>query len=162
MTKNTCSAVFNANGRKMNKGEFIEMALAVNGFGIRGYRKYSTAYYTASDIEVNGERFSVKSNQASLSDLLVTTKNNEVGKLAIVESYMATTNSTQFIYASHIEDTIVYYTMSREEFRQFMLDLWVLCAKSSKKSKSGQTEYKLRIRKADSIVIKYLEERIIK
>lgn len=160
MEKKICSAIIDTDGRKLNKGEFVEMALAVNGFGIRGYRKYSTAFYTASDIEANGERYSVKSNQATLSDLCVTTKNNDLGKQYIIEGYMAVTNSTQFIYASHIDDTIVYYIMDREEFRQFMYDMWVLCAKSSKKCKSGQAEYKLRIRKADTIVRKYLEERI--
>ena len=120
MEKKICSAIIDTNGRKLNKGEFVEMALAVNGFGIRGYRKYSTAFYTASDIEANGERYSVKSNQASLSDLCVTTKNNDLGKQYIIEGYMAVTNSTQFIYASHIDDTIVYYIMNREEFSNLL------------------------------------------
>ena len=160
MTKNICSALVNTNGRKFNKGEYIEYAIAVNGFGIKGYRKDSSAYYNASDIEANGKHISVKTNQASLSDLLVTTDRSAMGKVQLVEEYFAKTHSNEFIYGSHIGNDITYYTMNAREFKQFLLDLWILDAKSSKKSKSEQTEYKLRIRKADSIVIKYLEERI--
>ena len=141
---------FLCNGQAVNQGEFVEKVLTERMFG-QEWHKDHIAYNMGSDIDADGIGYSVKSSKASLTELLLTDDKSENSKNAIIEKFLATVVSTMFLYGVEISGEIVVYQMNKREFEKFLRDMWTM------DKQSGKEKYKLRIRKADSVVIQYFE-----
>lgn len=144
------SGRFFCNGQATNHGEFIEKVVTERMFD-QEWKKDHVPYNSGSDVSANGIGYSIKSSKASLTELLLTDDKSENSKNAIIKKFLATVISTMFLYGVEINGEIVVYQMNKNEFEKFLRDMWTM------DKQSGKDKYKLRIRKADSVVVQYFE-----
>lgn len=113
----------------------------------------NTSYKNGSDIQET--LTSVKSLNFSLSQEkeLLTTEKNENTRQQIIKTYLQNTHSTNVDYCViDIENNqFIVYNMDMVTFELFMLNLCTL------DRLSGKQEYKLRLKKSENTVRKFLE-----
>lgn len=136
--------------RSLNNGEFLECLTAEYMFGEGEHRKDSVAFDKGSDIEHDGIGYSVKSPNATLTELIKKADNSQESKQEVIKEFFNRVVSQYFIYSVLIGCELVTYTMSKSEFEKFLADCWKM------DNPDGKT-YKLRLRLAQSKTIAYLE-----
>ena len=127
-------------GRYMNRGELIETAIARTLFSITNHRKDTVAFNVKADFYFNNKGYSVKSYESSLCDIITTKRNDDEGKQYIINGFLEESVADMYIYGVLHADFIEVFTMSKEEFADF-LPLWKL------DSPEGNGVYKLRAKR---------------
>lgn len=138
------------NGQRLNTGEFIECLVALYQYEEKNHKKDSVGFDKGSDIEYNGAKASVKSREASLTELIKVYDNSEQSKIQVIKEFINRTASLEYVYGIIVNDILLTYTMNLKEFERFMFDM-------GKLDNPDKKFYKLRFRKADSVVIQYFE-----
>lgn len=136
--------------RSLNNGEFLECLTAEYMFGEDEHRKDSVAFDKGSDIEYNNVGYSVKSPNATLTELIKKADNSQESKQEVIKEFFNRVVSQYFIYSVLIGCELVTYTMNKNEFEKFLVDCWKMDNPDGK-------IYKLRLRLAQSKTIAYLE-----
>lgn len=123
------------------------------GFGFL-YDTKCTAYWEGSDIEEL--KMSVKSYRFTLANELTATDNSEATKQSLINQYFSKTASKTWSYSVREGKSLTIYIMNADEFRTF-LNLWSTMEHNG--TKAGVTTYKLRGKRCEKEIVRWLNER---
>lgn len=140
-------ACYCVNGKHMNNGEFMEIAVK-SAYGVKMIKDTSSRFDMASDMpEYNA---SIKSSKATLTAVALGDTYDE-----IINNYFRQTSSKLFIYAYAIDDTLYSVEMNATEFTDFLNNFSYMQTASEK---SGSAKV-VRLKSTSNKMIKWFIER---
>lgn len=141
-------ACYNVNGKFMNNGEFMEIAVK-SVYGMKAEKDADSRFDVTSDMPAYDA--SIKSSKATLTTVALGNTYDE-----IVDNYFRQTASKLFIYAYAIDDTLYSVEMNATEFADFLKNFSYIQTASSK---SGSAKV-VRLRATTNKMIAWFESHI--